>query len=56
MQQDNDPKHTSKCTRDYLSDKKILTLDWPAQSPDINHIENLWHVLKVEVGKRKQKI
>ena len=27
----------------------------PAQSPDINHIENLWHVLKVEVGKRKPK-
>ena len=27
FQQDNDPKHTSKYTRDYLSDKKILTLD-----------------------------
>ena len=26
-----------------------------AQSPDINHIENLWHVLKVEVKKRKSK-
>ena len=55
FQQNNDPKHTSNCTRDHLSDKNILTLDWPEQSPDMNSIENLWHVLKVKVGKRKPK-
>ena len=27
FQQNNDPKHTSNCTRDHLSDKNILTLD-----------------------------
>ena len=27
----------------------------PAQSPDMNPIENLWHVPKVKVGKRKPK-
>ena len=32
-----------------------MTLDWPAQLPGINPIENLWHILKVEVGKRKPK-
>ena len=32
-----------------------MTLDWAAQSSDMNPVENLWHVLKVEVGKRKPK-
>ena len=30
-------------------------LDWPAQSLDMNPIESLWHILRVEVGKRKSK-
>ena len=55
MQQDNDLKNRIKCTRDYLSIKKVLTLDWPAQSPDMNPIENLWHILKVEIEKGKPK-
>ena len=33
LQQDNDPKHTSKTTKEWLKRKRIHTLDWPSQRP-----------------------
>ncbi len=34
MQQDNDPKFTSKSTSEWLKKNKSKVLEWPSQSPD----------------------
>ena len=41
FQQGNDPKHTSMIARKWFKDNRIQLLEWSAQSPDLNPIEQL---------------
>ncbi|CAF4387106.1 unnamed protein product [Rotaria magnacalcarata] len=50
---DNDPKHRSQISKDWKSNHGINELPWASFSPDMNPMENLWALLKVNVSMRK---
>ena len=49
--QDNDPSQNSKKARDALSDVKAHQFSIPARSPDLNPIENVFHLVSKKILK-----
>lgn len=53
FQHDGASCHRANIVKDLLTDYGIEPPEWPARSPDLNPIENIWSILKSQVYKRK---
>ena len=55
FQQDNVPVHVSRHSKPFFSHKNVVLMNWPALSPYLNPIENLWGIVARQVyGQGKQ--
>jgi hypothetical protein len=50
FQHDNSSIHTAKIIKGFLTINNISTIDWPANSPDLNPIENYWKLVKEKLS------
>ena len=50
--EDNDPKHTARIVKALFSVENMHVLDWPAPSPNLNPIENLWADVERDLEKK----
>ncbi len=55
LQHDNSRPHTASITTSWLRRRRIRVLKWPACSPDLSPIENIWRIIKRKMRQRRPK-
>ena len=48
---DNSPVHRAHAVDNYKDQDEVTSMEWPAESPDLNIIENIWPYMKREPKK-----
>ncbi len=56
FQQDNAKPHTAAATTAWLRSRRVQVLNWPACSPDLSPIENIWRIIKRKYIKDDHKL
>ncbi|XP_011270941.1 hypothetical protein CAOG_09225 [Capsaspora owczarzaki ATCC 30864] len=51
---DNAPCHKRKDVAKWFETNQITVLDWPANSPDLNPIENAWNMVKNKIYQERE--
>ena len=52
FQEDNAPCHKSRACETWKTENRLPVLLWPAQSPDLSPIENIWLIMKNKIKNR----
>ena len=53
FQDDSAPCHRSRLVQEYKQTVNLQSLPWPGNSPDLNPIENCWHLMKSKIAEKK---
>ena len=56
LRQDNDPKHIWKLAVNWKRNNGVDEMHWPTTLPDHAPIENIWQLLKMNLGGKRLQV